>query len=498
VFFASCGGGSDIGHPVQPTGVVWQTTAQEVENAIANDPTAQWTAGDTYVTTNYSQDQVQVLCGISAEEAIDTGVGNAYQKTGAKVPATFNWRNFNSKDWVTTAKNQGLYGTCVAFAEIGALEVMDRLKLGNAAAPVDFSEWYLWYKGTNAKNPFPGGWGLKSGSIAMKNVGTVDEVNCRYSDIANFPSFTEPAANSKFYYASDYTRIPDMASMKEALQYGPIVGAMPVYTDFFFYKTGIYKHVIGSLVGYHAILIVGYDDTKGCWIAKNSWSDGWGENGFFNIQYNQISSFGYLLAGVNESGGAVQPIPLATGNTWTALRDDNNTATAEVTNYAAFQSYQAYEVMTSKITGDPNNWKAYLTVDNDKNILFVGGYQLSNPTTVLRTVTFSSPIKLVQANLNIGQTWSNNVNVTYTPDTTEPKAPVSIQTTCTVVGNEVVTVPYGTLNCSKISIQGTATLKNGTVANYYNGYLWINPAVGPVQFQYNGHTTKLQSASIVH
>ena len=33
--------------------------------------------------------------------------------------------------------------------------------------------------------------------------------------------------------------------------------------------------------------IVGYDDSQGAWICKNSWGTGWGMNGFFLIKYGE-------------------------------------------------------------------------------------------------------------------------------------------------------------------------------------------------------------------
>jgi hypothetical protein len=62
---------------------------------------------------------------------------------------------------------------------------------------------------------------------------------------------------------------------------------MAVYQDFFSYSGGVYRHVTGALAGYHAVSVVGYDDTQSCWISKNSWGPGWGEAGFFRIGYGQ-------------------------------------------------------------------------------------------------------------------------------------------------------------------------------------------------------------------
>jgi C1A family cysteine protease len=68
---------------------------------------------------------------------------------------------------------------------------------------------------------------------------------------------------------------------------GPMAGGMRVYSDFMYYRNGVYSHVSGRLEGGHCIEIIGYDDKEGCWICKNSWNSGWGDNGFFRIAYNE-------------------------------------------------------------------------------------------------------------------------------------------------------------------------------------------------------------------
>jgi len=81
-----------------------------------------------------------------------------------------------------------------------------------------------------------------------------------------------------------------------------MVGGMAVYQDFFSYRSGIYKHVSGGLAGYHCIMIAGYDDTQQCWICKNSWGTGWGENGWFRIGYGECqidSSFAFYDIDLN-------------------------------------------------------------------------------------------------------------------------------------------------------------------------------------------------------
>jgi len=84
----------------------------------------------------------------------------------------------------------------------------------------------------------------------------------------------------------------DLDAVREALQKGPLVTTLSVYTDFLLYKSGVYTHTTGQVEGGHAISIVGYDDTKQAFIIRNSWGEDWGENGFAYISYNDISGVG--------------------------------------------------------------------------------------------------------------------------------------------------------------------------------------------------------------
>ena len=68
---------------------------------------------------------------------------------------------------------------------------------------------------------------------------------------------------------------------------GPLVTGFTVYDDFMHYTGGIYSPTSTVVDGGHCVCVVGYDDTSGCWICKNSWGTGWGEGGFFRIAYAQ-------------------------------------------------------------------------------------------------------------------------------------------------------------------------------------------------------------------
>jgi cathepsin B len=74
---------------------------------------------------------------------------------------------------------------------------------------------------------------------------------------------------------------------------GPIEVAFSVYDDFLTYKSGVYQHKKGQMLGGHAVKAIGYGTENGVkyWLIVNSWNESWGDNGTFKI-----------LRGTNECG----------------------------------------------------------------------------------------------------------------------------------------------------------------------------------------------------
>lgn len=81
--------------------------------------------------------------------------------------------------------------------------------------------------------------------------------------------------------------------MCDALDAGiPLVTAIPLFQNFRAFKgAGIYK-AKGKVVGAHALVIIGYEeslgDTSGCWVALNSWGADWGDGGHVRIQWLDV------------------------------------------------------------------------------------------------------------------------------------------------------------------------------------------------------------------
>nr|CAB3495080.1 unnamed protein product [Digitaria exilis] len=74
--------------------------------------------------------------------------------------------------------------------------------------------------------------------------------------------------------------------MSEIYKNGPVEVAFTVYEDFAHYKSGVYKHITGSIMGGHAVKLIGWgtsDAGEDYWLLANQWNRGWGDDGYFKI-----------------------------------------------------------------------------------------------------------------------------------------------------------------------------------------------------------------------
>ncbi len=84
---------------------------------------------------------------------------------------------------------------------------------------------------------------------------------------------------------NEYAMVKSAMSLKTALvMNGPCVGALPVYSarpEFWNKRPG------DGFYGYHAIAIVGYNEDG--FIIRNSWGQGFGNNGYTVIKYEEFN-----------------------------------------------------------------------------------------------------------------------------------------------------------------------------------------------------------------
>jgi len=102
---------------------------------------------------------------------------------------------------------------------------------------------------------------------------------------------------AKLHNALQYQRVnQDLTSLKQTLANGfTIVVGISVYQSFEdgnVAATGMVSMPLENeeCLGGHAVLIVGYDDVKKCFIMRNSWGVNWGVKGYFYIPYSYLTN----------------------------------------------------------------------------------------------------------------------------------------------------------------------------------------------------------------
>uniref|UniRef100_A0A6M2F6E3 Peptidase C1A papain C-terminal domain-containing protein n=1 Tax=Populus davidiana TaxID=266767 RepID=A0A6M2F6E3_9ROSI len=119
---------------------------------------------------------------------------------------------------------------------------------------------------------------------------------------------------SKHYGVKPYRIDSDPNSiMAEIYKNGPVEVAFSVYEDFAHYKSGVYKHITGGMMGGHAVKLIGWgtsEDGEAYWLLANQWNRGWGDDGYFKIRRgtNECGIEGDVVAGLPSTRNLVREV----------------------------------------------------------------------------------------------------------------------------------------------------------------------------------------------
>jgi len=95
-------------------------------------------------------------------------------------------------------------------------------------------------------------------------------------------------------YVRTYRHVPlrTVLEKKQCLaDRGPFVATFQVSQDFMTHPGGFVFRRQRSYFNprsYHAVMVGGYDDTRSCWLIKNSWDTTWGDRGWCELGYGEL------------------------------------------------------------------------------------------------------------------------------------------------------------------------------------------------------------------
>lgn len=275
------------------------------------------------------------ITGPSPDKALDAGT----------YPRRYDLRDVNGSNFVSPVRNQAPYGTCWTFAALSSLESNILKATGEA---LDLSEWHLAYFGYVDQSASLPGFGdyttqnlpqlfnlggddIKAAAILNRWTGAVLESAAPYD--GDYPGGGETQAvrlkDVIFLNKDADTYYPKLngQNLKYALMnYGVVsIGMRADFNDqsggdspYYNSLTHAFYIPEGNPDGYgvgranHAVAVVGWDDDypaanfnaanrpsgNGAWIVRNSWSEGWGDDGYFYMSYEDaVADSGFAFTG---------------------------------------------------------------------------------------------------------------------------------------------------------------------------------------------------------
>lgn len=194
--------------------------------------------------------------------------------------------------------DQGQLGSCTANAIAGALQ-FDEMKQAEPDA-TSLSQLFIYYN----EREMEGTIGTDSGAMIRDGIKSVNRLGAcpetdwpyvisRFADRPPAGCYTDAADHR----ALRYQRIPhDLDQMRACLAAGyPFVFGFSVYESF--ESTSVADTGVAQLpapdervIGGHAVLAVGYDDSQARFLVRNSWGSGWGMAGYFTMPYHYLSA----------------------------------------------------------------------------------------------------------------------------------------------------------------------------------------------------------------
>ena len=261
---------------------------------------------DGYDTEGYEY-YIDGIFEIGEPDTKDNGVSTNEIEMYSPYVESFDWRNRHGINWMTSCKDQGQSGYCVAFAITGALEAISNIYYNNKI-DLDLSEQDIVY--TYAKQHFIDTISeyYKKGMLeptalqGVKSVGVVDEMSVPFIDSPNITVSPQRGDYKECLFFNRYDDVnyyQQINNIKyDLINFGPMVGGI---------NAGETRHAM-TLVGYHKIKVgdtitnvtTEYEGAgiiregdrrigQTYWVFKNSYGENFGRRGYMYVLFADMS-----------------------------------------------------------------------------------------------------------------------------------------------------------------------------------------------------------------
>ena len=341
--------------------------------------------------------------------AVQAAGGMVY--TASALPASIDLTGF-----AVTPGNQGSHGACGSFTTAYTLAGWESNYTHHVGAP--FDPMYVY-------NQINGGSDTRGTSFGgnysiLENQGVVEAAYWThpFTDYRTQPTAAE-RADAGLHKLTTHTALfngagqgtPAQTAIETALANNQPVGiAFPVYNAFSYlnssHSTFGLADATGSVLGYHAVAVLGYD-ANGVTI-ENSWGTGWGNHGFATMGWDFVESkvmeavaSGSFVSGANTLPPVVTTLSKAGVNTAggsaltiTAARLGSvNTGTAGSVKFVSVANPAVSVNATATVTGSTtlSVTTPALPADGDYRVVLTGSGGTSVPNATADVVTALHP-----------------------------------------------------------------------------------------------------------
>jgi C1A family cysteine protease/TolA-binding protein len=217
---------------------------------------------------------------------LGAGLGDNFADVCSPSADAFAWT-----DNLAPIRNQGSCGSCWAFAAVSTIETSNTLINGGQS---DLAEQHAlscsnggtcsggWY--TTVYDWLGGGKDGLQTEQSLPYAGRDDKCSSKGST---------PYEIDAWGWVDPIDIQPSVDDIKASMcKYGAITAAVAATPAFIAYGGGVFDERSSSQIN-HAVTLVGWDDSKGAWLLRNSWGTNWGEDGYMWIDYGSNSVGAY-------------------------------------------------------------------------------------------------------------------------------------------------------------------------------------------------------------